>query len=67
LTEIREDLPVTEDWELYERAVCKACGNAARVHPDTVSIWGCLECKYSTRQFYSFFRVPVINHSEDSR
>jgi len=62
--DIRKDLPVTEDWEEYDKAVCRQCNTLARVHPDTVGIWGCLKCGYSTAALYTFFRMIRLNSEE---
>ena len=49
-------LRVSADWKPEPKYVCRECGDAARMHPDTNSIWGCLKCGMTTAAVFYYFR-----------
>jgi ribosomal protein L37AE/L43A len=47
---------VASDWKPDLGFVCRACGDAARMHPQTNFIWGCLTCGMTTAAVGAYFK-----------
>lgn len=55
---INKALAVSEAWRPEPRYQCVACGSAARLHPETSHIWGCLRCGFTTAAVSHYF-IPA--------
>lgn len=51
-------LPVDDSWKISPDYMCRACGDPARLHPQTNQIWGCLACGMTTASV-AFMFLPA--------
>lgn len=54
-TIIDKTLRVESSWNYIAGYACRACGDIARVHPQTNWIWGCLKCHFTTAAVSVYF------------
>ena len=47
---------VSNEWKAEPGFACRACGDVARMHPDTNFIWGCLTCGITTAAVVAYFK-----------
>lgn len=47
--------PVQLEWLNLVDFRCKKCHTMARVHPNTIQVWGCLKCGYTTMALSTYF------------